>query len=142
MLHVPLIFIIDPQAHGNRAMVATRSAEGSTAEQLMRLMQTNVDSALEARHAVAQGRLWGVFIHPLSLLDPGEFVSGIARMGNVALSYGQTNSGGASVFGGGDSSGLHQTLFDQLKRNGQQLCDVRRRCWVGGADRRNWLTGK
>ncbi len=118
---VPVIVITDPRADRMRAMVPIRSAEGLSAEELTRLMQANFDTALDARYAIAQGRLWGVFIHPLSPLEPGQFVSGLAQTVNVALTYGQTYSGGASVFGGGDSNGIFQDLLDQLERNGQEL---------------------
>ncbi|MEE4187962.1 MAG: hypothetical protein V2I76_05880 [Roseobacter sp.] len=118
---VPVIVITDPRADRMRAMVPIRSAEGLEAEELMRLMQANFDSALDARYAIAQGRLWGVFIHPLSPLEPGQFVSGLAQTVNVALTYGQTYSGGASVFGGGNSNGIFQDLIEELERQGQEL---------------------
>ena len=87
----------------------------------MRLMQANFDTALDARYAVAQGRLWGVFIHPLSPLEHDQFLSGLAQTVNLALSYGQSYSGGASVFGGGDSNGIYQNLLEELRRRGQEL---------------------
>ena len=86
----------------------------------MRLMQANFDSALDARYAVAQGRLWGVFIHPLSPLERDQFLSGIAQTINLARTYGQTYSGGANVFGGGDLNRIYQDLLDDL-RKGQEL---------------------
>lgn len=118
---IPVIVITDPRADRMRAMVPIRSAEGLDADELMRLMQANFDSALDARYAVAQGRLWGVYIHPLSPLEPAQFVSGLAQTINVALSYGQTYSGGATVFGGGDSNELHQQLLEELRKRGQEL---------------------
>ena len=118
---VPVIVITDPRADRMRAMVPIRSAEGLSPDELTRLMQANFDTALDARYAIAQGRLWGVFIHPLSPLEPGQFVSGLAQTVNVALTYGQSYSGGASVFSGGDSSGIFQDLLDELKRKGQEL---------------------
>lgn len=118
---VPVVVITDPRADRMRAMVPIRSADELTPEELMRLMQANFDSALDARYAIAQGRLWGVFIHPLSPLEPGQFVSGLAQTVNVALTYGQTYSGGASVFGGGDSNGIFQDLLEELERQGQEL---------------------
>src|SRR5210317_1701687 len=66
---IPVIVIADPVADRMRAMVPIRAADGLDAEELMRLMQANFDTALDARYAVAQGRLWGVFIHPLSPLE-------------------------------------------------------------------------
>ena len=62
---IPVIVITDSRADRMRAMVPIRAADGLEPEELMRLMQANFDSALDARYTVAQGRLWGVFIHPL-----------------------------------------------------------------------------
>lgn len=118
---VPVIVITDPRADRMRAMVPIRSADGLSPDELTRLMQANFDTALDARYAIAQGRLWGVFIHPLSPLEPGQFVSGLAQTVNVALTYGQSYSGGASVFGGGDSNGIFEDLLEELRRQGQEL---------------------
>lgn len=118
---IPVILIADPRADRMRAMVPIRSAEGLEIEELTRLMQANFDSALDARYAIAQGRLWGVFIHPLSPLEREQLISGLAQTVNVALSYGQSYSGGASVFGGGDSNGIYQGLLDELNRRGEEL---------------------
>lgn len=117
---VPVMVVADPRADRMRAMVPIRSADSLEADELMRLMQANFDSALDARYAVAQGRLWGVFIHPLSPLEQDQFLSGVAQTVNVARTYGQTYSGGAQVFGGGDSNGIYQDLLDEL-REGQAL---------------------
>ena len=117
---IPVVVIVDPRADRMRAMVPIRSAEGLESEELMRLLQANFDSALDARYAVAQGRLWGVFIHPLAPLEPDQFLSALAQTVNVARTYGQTYSGGAQVFGGGDSNSIYQELLDEL-RKGQEL---------------------
>ncbi len=118
---IPVVLIADPRADRMRAMVPIRSAEGLEPDELMRLMQANFDSALDARYAVAQGRLWGVYIHPLSPLERDQLISGLAQTVNVALSYGQTYSGGASVFGGGDSNGIYRQLLEDLKQRGEEL---------------------
>ncbi len=117
---IPVLMVADPRADRMRVMVPIRSAESLDAAELMRLMQANFDTALDARYAVAQGRLWGVFIHPLSPLEQDQFLSAIAQTVNVARTYGQTYSGGAQVFGGGDSNGIYQDLLDEL-RKGQAL---------------------
>ena len=117
---IPVIVVADPRADRMRAMVPIRSSDGLEPEELMRLMQANFDSALDARYAVARGRLWGVFIHPPSPLEQDQFLSALAQTVNVARTYGQTYSGGAQVFGGGDSNGIYQELLDDL-RKGQAL---------------------
>ena len=118
---IPLVVIADPRADRMRAMVPIRSATGLSSEELMRLMQANFDSALDARYAVAQGRLWGVFIHPLSPLEKDQLLSAFVQTINVARTYGQTYSGGATVFGGGDSNGLYQELLEELLKKGEEI---------------------
>lgn len=118
---IPVLVITDPQADRMRAMVPIRSAAGLEPDELMRLMQANFDSALDARYAVANGRLWGVFIHPLSPLTREQLISGLVQTINVARTYGQTYSGGAQVFGGGDSNEIYRELFEELLNRGQEL---------------------
>ena len=118
---IPVLVITDPTADRMRAMVPIRSAEGLEPEELMRLMQANFDTALDARYAVAQGRLWGVFIHPLSPLERDQLISGLVQTINVARTYGQTYSGGAQHFGGGDSADIYRQLFEELLKKGQDI---------------------
>lgn len=118
---IPVIIIADPSADRMRAMVPIRSADGMTSAELMRVMQANFDTALDARYAVARGRLWGVFIHPLSPLEKDQLLSALVQTVNVARTYGQSFSSGAGVFGGGDSNGIYQQLLDELRERGEEL---------------------
>jgi hypothetical protein len=87
----------------------------------MRLMQANFDSALDARYAVANGRLWGVFIHPLSPLEKNQFLSGLVQTVTVARTYGTGYTSGGAVFGGGDSNEIYRKLFEELQKKGEAL---------------------
>lgn len=118
---IPVILIADPVADRMRAMVPIRAAADISAQEMMRLMQANFDSALDARYAVAQGRLWAVFIHPLSPLEKDQLLSGLVQTINIARTYGQTYSGGATVFGGGDSNGIYRDLLDELRKLGEEI---------------------
>lgn len=118
---IPIIVITDPRADRMRAMVPIRSADGLDPAELMRLMQANFDSALDARYAVAQGRLWGVFIHPLSPLEKDQLLSGLVQTINVARTYGSLYSGGASVFGGGDTNDIYRGLLEELQDLGEDI---------------------
>ena len=69
---IPIIVIADSVANRMRALVPIRAADEMTQAELMRVLQANFDSALDARYAVAQRRLWAVFIHPLSPLERDE----------------------------------------------------------------------
>jgi hypothetical protein len=62
-----------------------------------------------------------VFIHPLAALESEQFLSTLAQTVNLAKTYGTLYSGGAQVFGGGDSAQLHDDLFDDLMNRGQEL---------------------
>lgn len=118
---VPLVVITDPFADRMRAMVPIRSVDGLTEADLLRLMQANFDSALDARYAVAEGRLWAVFIHPLSPLRDDQLISGVGQVVNTALSYGTLYSSGAGQFGRGDSRGEQQKLLERLQERGQDI---------------------
>jgi len=118
---IPVIVIADAGADRMRAMVPIASADGLSQDDLMRMMQANFDSALDARYAVAHGRLWGVFIHPLSPLEKDQFLSGLVQTITVARTYGTGYTGGAAIFGGGDSNGIYQELLEELRKKGQEL---------------------
>ncbi len=118
---VPVVIVTDITANRMRAMVPIRSAEGMTFDEMQRLMQANFDSALDARYAIAQGRLWGVFIHPFAELERDQLISGIAQTVNVAKSYGTLYSSGAGQFGAGDSGRLQRQLIEELLDRGQDI---------------------
>jgi hypothetical protein len=116
---IPVIVIADARADRMRAMVPIASSDGLSAEDLLRLMQANFDAALDARYAVANGRLWGVFIHQLSPLEKDQFLSGLVQTITVAKTYGSGYTGGAAIFGGGDSYEIYQGLLKELKKKGE-----------------------
>jgi len=118
---IPLLIVTDVQANRMRAMVPIRSAETMTPEEMQRVMQANFDTALDARYAVAQGQLWGVFLHPFKELERDQLISGIAQTVNVAKTYGALYSSGAAQFGGGDSGNLQRELIERLLEQGQEI---------------------
>jgi len=118
---VPVLIIVDPVADRMRAMVPIRSADGMTPEEMQRVLQANFDTALDARYALARGRLWATYIHPLSPLKKDQLISGIGQTVNVALTYGTLYSGGAMSFGGGDSQDLQRQLIEDLLERGQDI---------------------
>lgn len=115
--NVPVTVIVDERANRMRILVPISSAEGVTEAEMMRLLQANFDSALDARYAVANGRLWSTFIHPLAELQTDQLISGVAQTVTLAQTYGDTYSSGAMVFGGGDTPGL----LLELQQLGEEL---------------------
>lgn len=109
---VPVTVILDPAADRMRILVPISSAEGLDDGALLRLMQANFDTALDARYAIANNRLWSTFIHPLAPLETEQLISGVAQTVTLAQTFGDTYSSGAMMFGGGDTRGLLQDLME------------------------------
>ncbi len=118
---IPVLIVTDVRANRMRAMVPIRSATSMTPGELQRVMQANFDSALDARYAIAQGRLWGVFLHPFRELERDQLISGIAQTVNVAKTYGALYSSGAGQFGAGDSGDLQRDLIEEMLEKGQDI---------------------
>ena len=118
---LPVLLVMDSDADRMRAMVPVRSSETMTPDDLMRVLQANFDTALDARYAVANGRLWATFIHPLSALERDQFLSGLGQTVNLALTYGTAFSGGALSYGSGDSGEIHRQLIEDLLDKGQDI---------------------
>ena len=111
-----LMLVYDIAADRMRVMVAINDAGALPPEELVRLMQANFDSALDARYAIANDMLWGVFIHPLSTLTDTEFLLGVGQTVNVAATFGRGYSSGMFMFGGGDSEELERKrLLEELE---------------------------
>ncbi len=112
----PVVLVYDEAADRMRLMVPVTEVEALEDGELLRLMQANFESALDARYAVAKGVLWGLFVHPLSTLNEEEFVVAIGQTINVAVTFGDSYNSGVFVFGGGDSSSAERRkLIDRLK---------------------------
>ncbi|MEL6951092.1 MAG: hypothetical protein AAGM16_13370 [Pseudomonadota bacterium] len=116
-----ILLVSDPEADRMRIMIPVNDAAALDPEELMRLMQANFDSALDARYAIANGTLWSTFLHRLSTLTEIDFLSGIGQTINTADSFGTSYSSGEFVFGGGDSGELQRRkLIDELQRRGRE----------------------
>ena len=109
------IIITDPVAERMRIMVPIVEADTLDEPALRRVMQANFDSALDARYAIAQGVIWGTFIHPLTTLTEKDFLSGLAQTFKVADNFGTTYSSDVFVYGGGDSNAILGDVLEQLK---------------------------
>lgn len=110
------VVIYDVAADRMRILIAIGDTDEIETDELLRLMQANFDSALDARYAIAQGTLWGVYIHPLSTLTDQEFLVGLGQTANVVMSYGTSYSSGLLSYGGGDSAEIERNrLIESLK---------------------------
>jgi len=116
-----VMLVYDVVADRMRLLSPVEATDAVDADRLMRLMQANFDSALDARYAVAKGVLWSVFLHPLSSLTSDEFGSGLGQTVNLVVNYGSSYSSGAFIFGGGDSAEDQQELIEELQEKSRDI---------------------
>lgn len=97
---VPLICISDPGADRMRIFTPIVAEDQLTEEQRQAVLAANFHTALDARYAVSNGTLFGLFLHPLSSLNE-EFIQLAAyQVANLKLTFGTEYSGGTLVFPG------------------------------------------
>ena len=119
---VPVVIVTDETNDRMRILVAIRSAQDMTQEELNRVMQANFDSALDSRYAIAKDILWSAFVHPLRALHDRQFIAAIGQTVNLAATYGTTFSSGLLMFGGGDSQDIiRRKLIDDLLKKGEEI---------------------
>lgn len=110
--------ITDERADRMRVIVPIIKVEDMEEGELLRLMQANFDSSLDARYSVANGVVWSAFIHPLSALSDEEFISGLAQAMTAANTFGSTYSSGALIFRGGDSGDQQRDYYESILEKG------------------------
>ncbi len=110
-----VLVITDERADRMRIISGVAKADALEPALLFRLMQANFDTALDARYAIAKDVLWAAYIHPLGALGDRQFVSGLAQVVNLVLTFGSTFSSGSLTFGGGDSGELINELMERLE---------------------------
>ncbi len=119
---LPVTVIADATHDRMRIIVPIAEAEKLDREILVRVMQANFDTALDARYSIARGLLWSAFVHPLGSLSDDDFLSGIGQTVNLARTFGTTFFSGALSFGGGDSRGLlERELIEELLKKKQDI---------------------
>lgn len=110
--------ITDERADRMRVIVPIVKVEDIEEGELLRLMQANFDSSLDARYSIANGVVWSAFIHPLSVLSDEEFISGLAQAITAAATFGSTYSSGALIFRGGDSDDQQRDYYESILEKG------------------------
>ncbi|MEP6343256.1 MAG: type III secretion system chaperone [Maricaulaceae bacterium] len=119
-----LMMVFDSEA-GRMRVISPIIQVSALPDGLMeRMLQANYDSVLDARYAIANDIVWATFIHPLPSLTEDDFISALAQTVTAAESFGTTYTSGAMVFGGGDSSGIHEDLLKELQEANKARTDI------------------
>ena len=70
-----------------------------TADDLRTLLEANYSRALDARYAIAEDLVWGLYVHPLSTLTREELASAIDQVVALKKNYGTTYASTEKIFG-------------------------------------------
>lgn len=100
---IGVIVVGDDEHDRLRILVGIKNAKDLTQAQLIKITQTNFDTALDARYALSQDILWSVYVHPLKSLTGRQFISAIGQTVNLAVSYGDGYSSGGILFDSSDT---------------------------------------
>lgn len=111
-----LLVITDEKADRMRIMAPIAEAGILNEDLMLRILQANFDSALDARYAVAKGLIWSTFIHPLAALQDDELISAIFQVSTAADNFGTSFSSGMFIYGGGDSEKENRKLLEELQK--------------------------
>lgn len=110
-----VMVVYDNDADRMRIMSPIVQAAAVPEEIYERMLQANFDAVLDSRYAIANEIVWSVFIHKMSSLAEDDFLSGIAQTYTAAETFGGAYTSGAIVFGGGDTTSLHEELLEEIE---------------------------
>lgn len=68
-------------------------------EDLLTLLEANYSRALDARYAIGEGLVWGLYVHRLSSLSRQELASALDQVVALKKNYGTTYASTDKVFG-------------------------------------------
>ena len=119
-----LMMVYDSEAQRMRVISPIIPVSALPEGVMERMLQANYDAVLDTRYAIANDIVWATFIHPLSSLTEDDFISALAQTVTAAETFGTTYTSGAIVFGGGDSSGIHEGLLEELLEANKARSDI------------------
>lgn len=96
---IPMAVVTSPPHDRMRIVSPIPGAKAEQASEMTTLLKANFDRALDARYALYEGRLWSVYLHPLSSLTEAELKSALDQVSNLVKTYGSTYSSGHLFFG-------------------------------------------
>lgn len=120
LLERDLIMVYDENADRMRIITPIAKAGLADSALMERMLQANYDAVLDVRYAMANDIIWVVYLHTLSTVTKDDFLSGIAQAVTAAETFGTSFTSGAMVFGGGDTSGIHEDLLRELQKAAEE----------------------
>ncbi|CAA0081649.1 Uncharacterised protein [BD1-7 clade bacterium] len=102
--------------HHNRMRLVAPIAEYDKLEryEIDAMMESNFQSALDARYATSDGILYAAYIHPLNELTQLQIREGLSQVASLTSTFGSDYSSSAISFGSLKS--FHQPSHDSRKK--------------------------
>ena len=95
----PLLVITDESHNRMRVMTAVVEEAQMSNEDCRIVLAANFDRALDAKYAMANERLWSVYMHPLAELTDEQFLDAVQQVKTLAENYGTSYSSSELMFG-------------------------------------------
>ena len=97
------ILVITDESHNRmRIMTPVATQDQLNDADLVRLLEANFSSALDAKYALRDQTLWSVFTHPLGELSEEQFLDCAAQVANLANNFGDSYASSNLFFGAGE----------------------------------------
>lgn len=97
--NVPMVAVSDIANDRMRIVAPIVALEELEPQQLFYMLAANYHTALDARYAISEGVVYGVFIHPLAALTDEEITAALRQVAGVVLTFGNEYTSGELVFG-------------------------------------------
>lgn len=108
------VLILSQDAHNRmRVLAPVARLEALDVPILLRLLEANFSTALDARYALYRGVLWSVFLHPLDSLTEPALRAALQQVVTLAKTTGTTYSSTHLSFGSSPSSPGNSPRLEQ-----------------------------
>lgn len=97
---IPVTLVFDERADRMRLISPIMKVEELKEGMLIKAMEANFHSALDARYGISNGVVWAAFIHPLSDLSKRLLKSAIQQVVTARFTFGKEYSSGSLIFEG------------------------------------------
>jgi len=97
---VQMMIVTDESVDRMRIIAPIRDAVPLKRDEMVRLLEANFDTALDARYAISHNQLWAAFLHSLAALGEGEFLAALDSTANLVVRYGDSYASGDLKFTG------------------------------------------
>jgi hypothetical protein len=84
--------VSDPDADRMQIMMPISMAEGLDRRVLNVLLEANFQNTLDARYAISEGVVYGIYLHPISTLTPEMIRSALEQVVRLGRTYGTSFS--------------------------------------------------